>query len=52
MLKLYLGDKGAPGYSGLAGEDGEKVSTKNYFMKYCIYILYVWSHKIIHYYIL
>lgn len=26
MLKLCAGDKGAPGYSGLAGEDGDKVS--------------------------
>lgn len=45
MLKLHLGDKGAPGYSGLAGEDGEKVSLNNYFMKYCIYrICYIFDH--------
>lgn len=27
--KLCVGDKGAPGYEGLTGTDGEKVSIKN-----------------------
>lgn len=30
--KLFVGDKGAPGYEGLAGIDGEKVSIKIIFL--------------------
>jgi len=35
----FAGDKGAPGYSGLAGEDGGKVSTKTIFYK-IMYVLH------------
>jgi len=51
-LKLCAGDKGAPGYSGLAGEDGNKVSAytidillPNYIMN-IHQLLLIYNYKI------
>lgn len=49
MWKLCAGDKGAPGYSGLAGEDGDKVSAVTIFYEIIIYHIFDYTTKI-HYY--